>query len=316
MATFFVSYTAVDISWAEWIAWTVEAQGHVAILQAWDFRPGSNFVIEMQRATTSADATIAVLSPDYLRSAFASPEWAAAFASDPMGHARKLIPVRVRDCRPEGLLKGVVYVDLIGVPEEVAGKKLDEALRPGRAKPSLAPSFPGAAVSAKRDRVAFPGSANTALSRSNKPYMPQRRRKPSDLDKRKFLHGGFGYIRNYFEDALKQLQADNVDIESHVFGTTSEFNAEIFVAGTSKSRCRIWIGGVFGDEDIAYAEGSAVRGGAMNESLAVSAERGEPAFRSLMTGFARVPAGVDTEHMSVEQAAEYLWRRFVGHLEY
>jgi hypothetical protein len=75
------------------------------VLQAWDFLPGSNFVIEMQKAAGSARKTIAVLSPDYLDSAYAASEWAAAFARDPTSTQRKLIPVRVRECAPEGLLK-------------------------------------------------------------------------------------------------------------------------------------------------------------------------------------------------------------------
>ncbi|MCK9898327.1 toll/interleukin-1 receptor domain-containing protein [Frankia sp. AgB32] len=41
---FFVSYTGVDVGWAEWVAWTLEAAGHDALIQAWDFGPGSHFV--------------------------------------------------------------------------------------------------------------------------------------------------------------------------------------------------------------------------------------------------------------------------------
>jgi hypothetical protein len=37
---FFVSYTGADAAWAEWIAHTLEANGHTTVLQAWDFRPG------------------------------------------------------------------------------------------------------------------------------------------------------------------------------------------------------------------------------------------------------------------------------------
>ena len=37
---FFVSYTAADQAWAEWIADQLEAAGHTTVLQAWDFRPG------------------------------------------------------------------------------------------------------------------------------------------------------------------------------------------------------------------------------------------------------------------------------------
>jgi len=75
-ADFFISYTAVDVRWAEWIAWVLEEKKKcTTMLQAWDFVPGSNFVLEMQKATSSTSRTIAVLSPDYLRSAYAKSEW-------------------------------------------------------------------------------------------------------------------------------------------------------------------------------------------------------------------------------------------------
>jgi TIR domain len=63
---FFISYNKADRGWAEWIAWQLEAEGYSTIIQAWDFRPGSNFILEMDRATTVAKRTITVLSPDYL----------------------------------------------------------------------------------------------------------------------------------------------------------------------------------------------------------------------------------------------------------
>ena len=110
MADYFISYTATDRGWAEWIAWVLEEKKKcTAALQAWDFVPGSNFVLEMQRAAASASRTIAVLSPDYLRSAYAQSEWAAAFAQDPEGMKRKLVPVMVKDCILDGLLKPIVH---------------------------------------------------------------------------------------------------------------------------------------------------------------------------------------------------------------
>jgi TIR domain len=51
---FFISFTAVNRSWAEWIAVQPEAAGDSTVLQAWDFRPGSDFFHEMQQAATSA----------------------------------------------------------------------------------------------------------------------------------------------------------------------------------------------------------------------------------------------------------------------
>src|SRR5712692_10702164 len=96
---FFISYNKADRTWAEWIAWQLEEAKNTPVLQAWDFRPGSNFALEMQHATTEAERTIAVLSPDYLAARFTQPEWAAAFAQDLTGGKDTLIPVRGRDAR-------------------------------------------------------------------------------------------------------------------------------------------------------------------------------------------------------------------------
>jgi hypothetical protein len=157
MKDFFVSYTKTDKAWAEWIAWTLEAAGYSTVLQAWDFLPGSNFVLEMQRAATEANRTIAVLSQKYLESAFTQPEWAAAFAQDPQGKKQKLIPVRIAACELTGILAPIVYLDLVGLPEEDARAALLGAFS-ARNKPSLPPAFPGATTPHKP----FPGTSQTA----------------------------------------------------------------------------------------------------------------------------------------------------------
>ena len=50
---FFISYTSVNRPWAEWIAVQLEAAGYTIVLQAWDVRPGGDFLHQMQQATTS-----------------------------------------------------------------------------------------------------------------------------------------------------------------------------------------------------------------------------------------------------------------------
>ena len=62
MTCFFISYNSTDEDWAEWIAWVIEEAGHKAIIQAWDFRPGGNFVFDMQRAASNTDKTLLILS--------------------------------------------------------------------------------------------------------------------------------------------------------------------------------------------------------------------------------------------------------------
>ena len=114
---FFISYTHADTKWAEWIAWQLEEAGYSTILQAWDFQPGMNFVLEMDKAATVARCTIAVLSPDYLSARYTQPEWAEAFRRDPKSEKGALLPVRVRKCEIEGLLGSIIYIDLVDLDE-------------------------------------------------------------------------------------------------------------------------------------------------------------------------------------------------------
>jgi hypothetical protein len=164
---FFISYNKADRSWAEWIAWHLEEAGYTTVLQAWDFRPGSNFVVEMQRAASDAERTIAVFSPDYLASSFTQPEWAAAFARDPTSEKGLLLPVRVRECDPQGLLSQVIYVDIVGLPEETAAKNALLAGVQGEGRPANKPDFPGAPRKPSTQKPSFPG---TLPSTWNVPY--------------------------------------------------------------------------------------------------------------------------------------------------
>lgn len=142
----FISYTGADRAWAEWIAWQLEAEGFGALLQAWDFGPGTNFVSQMKSAA-QAEQTIAVYSPAYFRSRFSEDEWTAAFVK------RSLIPVRVEECELPDFLKPLVYVDLVGLTPAAAREALLKGVRRGRRKPSSAPEFPCPHVAEKR----FPG---------------------------------------------------------------------------------------------------------------------------------------------------------------
>ena len=138
---FFISYNHNDQVWAEWIADVLENASCSVVIQAWDFLPGSNFVLEMQRATTECNKTIAVLSPDYLASLFTQAEWAIAFSVDPSGANRKLIPIRVRMCEPPGLLRTIVHCDLLGLAEDAAKSAVLRAVSTDRVRPER-PIFP------------------------------------------------------------------------------------------------------------------------------------------------------------------------------
>jgi hypothetical protein len=158
---FFISYTANDQTWAEWIAFQLEDAGYTTYIQAWDIRQGTNFLYEMNQAATISSHTIAVLSPDYLNSQFGFIEWAAALRTDPTGIHRRLLPVRVKSCDLPGLLGSIVYVDLVDLSEQEARERLIAQVKPGRRKPSSV-SFPGPVT--PRVSAPYPGSASASLA--------------------------------------------------------------------------------------------------------------------------------------------------------
>jgi tetratricopeptide (TPR) repeat protein len=157
MKNFFISYNKADRSWAEWIAWQLKEAGYEVVIQAWDFRPGSNFVLEMDKAARGTERTIAVLSEDYMKAEYTHPEWAAAFAKDPQGDKRALVPVLVRKCDAEGLLNQIVQIRLVDLDEQAAKEALLAGVRP-EGVPDKAPLFPGPKPRTVEKQPRFPGS--------------------------------------------------------------------------------------------------------------------------------------------------------------
>lgn len=149
---FFISYNKADKEYAKWIAGTLEENDYTTYIQAWDFRPGNNFILQMQNAIKKCKKTIIVLSQNYLNSEYCQAEWAAAYNYDPTGKDRKLIPVRVDNVRPDGLLSSIIYIDLYKCDEENATKKLLNGIDENE-NPRRKPNFPLSVVSESRKTV-------------------------------------------------------------------------------------------------------------------------------------------------------------------
>jgi hypothetical protein len=140
MKDFFISYNGEDSQWAKWIAWQLEEAGFSTFMQAWD--SVGNWVIRMNEAMREARRTIAVLSPNYVKSPYTQAEWANAFRLDPIGERDLLIPVRVQPVSLEGALAQFAYVDLVNVDEDAAVELLLNRVSGQRGKPSVRPAFP------------------------------------------------------------------------------------------------------------------------------------------------------------------------------
>lgn len=143
MRDFFISYATPDMGWADWIAWELEGAGYEVIMARTDFAPGTNFVQGMQNAVKECRRLLLILSHAASQSKFVNAEWSAYFRMDPDGDGRRLVPVRIDDCEPEGLLAQIVYVDLHQTTEATARDRLLEGVGHAGYGSKGTPAFPG-----------------------------------------------------------------------------------------------------------------------------------------------------------------------------
>lgn len=144
MTKCFISYTSDDVAWARWISDVCTRGGHSVTMQGDAFLPGHNFVLEMEKATRDTERTLVILSKAYLESEYGAAEWAAAFAQDPSGHLRRLIPLAIEPVDATGLWSAIIRVQLYDKSEEDAERAVLDAIE---TQPSERPlsAFPGQA---------------------------------------------------------------------------------------------------------------------------------------------------------------------------
>lgn len=140
---FFINYAPADSNWAEWIAWHLERHNYSVTLSKWDFLPGSNSVLELNKALTHTDRTIVILSSHYVNAIHTLPDWTVTFKKDISGEQKRLLPIQIQPVEVEGLFSTITPINLVGQDEETALERLLEGIRTERAKPSKSPRFPG-----------------------------------------------------------------------------------------------------------------------------------------------------------------------------
>ncbi len=201
---FFISYTSADKGWAEWIAWQLEDNHKQVIIQAWDFRPGSNFVAEMDKATRIAERTIAVLSQRYFQSEYTLVEWIPALKNDLKGEQSKLLPIRVENFKVEGLLGSINYIDLFDLDEQEARKRLLEGIDSRRTKPASVPFPAGSAAKhvhkVVQNQPTFPGNTPPRWNVSHARLIQQIENALKKQDYSEAYHASKMIVQNYQKD--------------------------------------------------------------------------------------------------------------------
>ena len=135
----FISYSGKDRPWAVWLDFVLREAGYSTKLQEYDFVPGESFPAVIHEALVHSRFVVCLLSPAYLESWWCGEEWQTALAK------KNLFPVRIAECKPDGLLTIHAYVDVAGASEAEAEKRILEGLakREGKdVRPKDRPDFP------------------------------------------------------------------------------------------------------------------------------------------------------------------------------
>ena len=148
---FLIDHADTDSPWAEWIGSELVDAGYRVWVPAWNVRPGQNRLTEQNLALARCSHVLGVLSSAYRVAQDAVRTAAQQQSAD--GKERAFIPVRVDDADVDPLLGPVAMIDLAGLDETSARRRLlagaaVEAPRPARA------AFP--AGSPARGTVRFP----------------------------------------------------------------------------------------------------------------------------------------------------------------
>jgi hypothetical protein len=112
--TFFISYSAREEWLAREVVKVIEAKGHSAIVQFRDFAQAS-FVRSMREGIADSDRFVALQSKAYWSSDHCQAEWDAAYALDPGGKKRFIVPFLVEPVGLPPIASELVYKSLVGL---------------------------------------------------------------------------------------------------------------------------------------------------------------------------------------------------------
>jgi tetratricopeptide (TPR) repeat protein len=120
---FFISRAGPDKALAIWIGQLIAAQGKTYVLQDADFGH-QDFMGAMDSALKSGARVVALYSLAYLNSDNCLKEALTALHGDPFNRQQRLIPMRIEPCAPDGMLRGIVYADLLAERRQADGSAL------------------------------------------------------------------------------------------------------------------------------------------------------------------------------------------------
>jgi hypothetical protein len=216
-----------------------------------------------------------------------------------------ILPIRVDDTNVPGIAETMGYRDMRQHSLESIASTLEKKLAKSKGQHSKA----------RNPKISSPGKRLATSSPFDSIPMPTIERTFTQLEKDRFAKAAFETVRKYFQQALKQLKEHDREIETDFTKINNlEFTSRIYVKGTPKCECKIWLG----DRNTIYYSGELrdfSQGHSYNESLTVEANKEE--LRLRISGFG-LGMGVPVEERLVtkERGAEYLWKVLISRFQY
>ena len=149
-------------------------------------------------------------------------------------------------------------------------------------------------------------------------YIPRIQKQFSQRSKDLFLRESFAVVKQYFVAGLKSIETQYEEVKTSFDDVTaSKFLATVYLNGEAANRCKIWIGGLSSSDSIGYYAGRTIPDGdnSFNDILTVTDGSGILAMKPSGMWIGHSSSSEKSE-LSPEEAAEYLWRRFVEPLEW
>lgn len=238
-----------------------------------------------------------LLSENYARKLWTNHERQNAQARAFREREEYILPVKLDDTEIPGIRPTVGYVDLrlTTIPElvQMVLVKLQ------RTVPMKAEPVTKTAVAAVDFDIPVPRIKKTF----------------TQLDKDRFSKDGFSYIMNYFKQGIEKVSraGDGLDGDFTEVGPL-KFVAKIYHNGNVASQCKIWMGGVFSQEQICYSENfyDINNDSSMNDWLSATSDGFFLFFEPSGMGFGYSQRG--DKKLDEKQAAEYLWHRFTARM--
>lgn len=120
----FVMFDATDLRSAQLVRRALEGLRIRVVVLEPGTRPGSKFVERMDLAIVKADCAVLILSKAAMKSDYVREEWTSVLANK-----KKILPIRIEEFTPKGLIGSRDYLDLVGKSDLEARQLIRRAIK-------------------------------------------------------------------------------------------------------------------------------------------------------------------------------------------